>query len=307
MIPQCTFYVQADKKIGIGHLMRSKSIIESLRGNNVRTRLMLDRNDFIKPILKELDITSSEVKEGTGALIIDAVNLEEISESILLSYNPRILISPIFDRFDLVTHYFTRSIDSQIKTNIPPNVKTVIDPLFFFSSIENFNKRRLNFEELNIGVCISGSNDYVNLDKLIRVISRLKSLKSLKVIGQKLSLDSLKCGVDLKFSNFEKTPWNYFKDINVFIGGEGIMLAEALYQNIPSISMCRSEFKGKNRKLFSSDLINTIILERNWKKNLLLALRNLELLKNQHEKLRDIKISNSTLTLAENIKKTILN
>jgi len=50
-------------------------------------------------------------------------------------------------------------------------------------------------------------------------------------------------------------------------------------------------------------LINTIILERNWKKNLLLALRNLELLKNQHEKLRDIKISNSTLTLAENIKK----
>ena len=307
MISKCTFYVQADKKIGIGHLMRSKSIIDSLRGENIRTRLMLDCNDFIKPILKELDINSSEVKKGTGALIIDAINLEKISESVLLSYNPRILISPIFDRFDLVTHYFTRSIDPQIKNNIPSNVKTLIDPLFFFSSIDSLNKRRLNFEELNIGICISGSNDYVNLDKLIRVITRLKSLKSLKVIGQKLSLESVKCGVDFKFSNFEKTPWNFFKDINIFIGGEGIMLAESLYQNIPSISMCRSEFKGKNEKLFYSGLINTIILERNWKNNLLLVLRNLELLKNQHEKLRDIKISNSTLSLAENIKKTILN
>jgi hypothetical protein len=307
MLSKFTFYVQAGKEIGLGHLIRSNNIIQHLSQENFDITMMMEPDDFIAPILSELGTKLCRVKQGSGPLIIDAINLSNISDSIILSYNPRILISPVFDRVDLVTHIFTRNLDPQLLNEVPSYVKMEIDPLLFFTTVNDLEKQILDFEEINVGVCISGSNDYINLNEILKVIIRNKNVKSIKIIGQSLELDFLDYEVDIKFSNFEKTPWDYFNNVNVFIGGEGLMLSEALYQNIPAISMCRNKFKGKNNNLIKSGLLNIIDFNHGWEGVLLSILGNKELLQDQYNKLRNLKIPNSNPLIIKKIKKTIVN
>ncbi len=307
MLPECTFYIQAGKEIGLGHLIRSKNIIDHLRKENIDIRLMMEKDDFINPILINLEIHTSRVKKGSGPLIIDAINLSNITDNIILSYNPRILISPVFDRFELITHFLTRNLDPGIVNKIPSRVKIEVDPLYFFTTTAHLRKKILDFKELNIGICISGSNNYVNIKDLLSVITKLKNVTSVKIIDQYLEPNLQLDNIDINFSNFEKYPWKYFHDINVFIGGEGIMLSEALSQNIPAISMCRKKLIGKNKNLVSSGLLKTIELSQNWKDILFSILDNKELLNDQYETLKALRIPKSTPLMVEKIKKIIFN
>jgi hypothetical protein len=307
MLPKFTFYVQAGKEIGLGHLIRSNNIIQHLIQENFDITMMMEPDDFIAPILSELGTKLCRVKQGSGPLIIDAINFSNISDDIILSYYPRILISPVFDKFELITHFITRNLEPHLANDIPSNVKTEIDPLLSFTTVKDLIKKKLDFKEIDLGICISGSNDYVNLEKLLRVIARIDNVKSIKMIGQGLKADFQVDDIDFKFSNFEKTPWKYFQNINVFIGGEGIMLSEALYQNIPAISMCRKKFKGKNKNLISIGLLTIIDLSQRWENSLLLVLGNKELLEGQYKKLMKLKIPNSTPLMIKKIKKIIFN
>ena len=85
------------------------------------------------------------------------------------------------------------------------------------------------------------------------------------------------------------------------------MLSEALYQNIPAISMCRKKFKGKNKNLISIGLLTIIDLSQRWENSLLLVLGNKELLEGQYKKLMKLKIPNSTPLMIKKIKKIIFN
>ena len=103
--------------------------------------MMMEPDDFIAPILSELGTKLCRVKQGSGPLIIDAINFSNISDDIILSYYPRILISPVFDKFELITHFITRNLEPHLANDIPSNVKTEIDPLLSFTTVKDLIKK----------------------------------------------------------------------------------------------------------------------------------------------------------------------
>ena len=125
--------------------MRSNRIIKELRSDKISVSLMMMPDDFVSKKLIQIGIKYSNLVQNTGPLIIDAVDLYNICDEKLLTYYPRILISPVFNRYDLITHIISREVINKGSFCLD-KIKVEVNPMLSFVSASGLIKKKLHFQ-----------------------------------------------------------------------------------------------------------------------------------------------------------------
>ena len=190
-----------------------------------------------------------------SALVIDALTLDCIQAQMMQKYAPRILISPVFDRAEMVSHALVRAVSPELRAALPANaiVHTKLD--YAFASAHGLSSRALNFEKLKIGLCMSGGADPLELNSVLSLLEGLPQVIGVAVIDPR-SLTPF--NTSFQHVSHAESPWDFLKGINLFIGGDGVMLAEAIAQGLPTISLSTLRHKSKNLCLEASGALRVI-------------------------------------------------
>ena len=173
------------------------------------------------------------------------------------------MISPVFDDYDLPSHIFTRmQPDIEIKL-ILEKQEIIYDPNFSFSTIKNLKfKENIKCENIKLGICISGSSTYIDLDALLHECTKNENVSSITAFVDNIEENySPSQKICYKQKNVEEL-WDTFHDIDCLITGDGLMIFEALSQGIPVISLYRNGSWKKNSFFYENNLCFAFSIER---------------------------------------------
>lgn len=251
-----TFHVQAGTRVGMGHLSRARGLMTELQNMKINCNLHLDSDAEGAQKAREWGMAPIDMlPEPPSALVIDAVRLNCIRPETMQQYAPRILISPVFNRADMVSHALVRAVSPELRAALPADVtlRTKLD--YAFATAHGLCSRALNFEKLEIGLCLSGGADPMELNSVLALLEGLPQVIRVAVIDPR-SLTPFETSLQ-HVSNAEN-PWDFLTGINLFIGGDGVMLAEAIAQGLPTISLSTPRRKAKNLWLEKSGALRVI-------------------------------------------------
>lgn len=283
------FYICAGKQYGLGHIFRSN-----------RIGLFLEENGYSFSVFgnffdntRQYSISKNECILG-DILIVDAVTIFDKDINFILNFKKRLLISPVFDKYSLITDIFT----SEIKC--PNNVKlqsTFFDQSFSFLGLNNdVSFKPLSDSNYVVGVCISGSLNKNYLYELLNHICIDSNISVVKLINKDY-ISNVPRKV-FQFEGYTDNIWSFFDDIDIFITGDGIMLYESIIRGHPTISIRREKYSYKIKHLIKNNLIFSclendkmlpqkvakIISSKNKLKNIKIYLKNYNIM----EKLRNL-------------------
>jgi len=190
-----------------------------------------------------------------SALVIDAVKLNRMQANKLRHYGPRILISPVFNRADMVTHALVRAAPPALQNDLPDSADLRITTDYAFATAHGLRRRMFNFEKLQIGLCLSGGVDPMEPNSVLTLLDGLGQVVEIVLIDRRRVVP---VQTPLRHVSHVESPWNFLKGINVFIGGDGVMLAEAIAQGLPAISLSRPGGNAKNAGLVESGALRVI-------------------------------------------------
>ena len=246
----------------MGHLMRAHAVRNTLAELGVPSILFLDADAEAKERAKSMGLIplTSLPLDAAGALIIDAVSIPQDTAISLAHMCPRILISPVFEQAGLATHVLVRDCPVKLHTALQRHVLLEVDPAFAFVTASGLTPRSLDYSKLRIGVCLSGGFDPHFLEELLRVIAIEPGVSEIQVIARRAPELDQNLSVNVSYLQQTDKPWRLFERINVFIGGDGIMLAEAIAQGIPAISFSTQSGAAKNAALEISGALRCICL-----------------------------------------------
>ncbi|MBD2422484.1 hypothetical protein [Cyanobium sp. FACHB-13342] len=250
------FHVQAGSRIGMGHLSRSRAIIGMLQVMGFNCTLYLDSDAQGAAKARALGLEPIDaLPAAPSALVIDAITLDRMQADVLQSYAPRILISPVFNRVDIISHALVRSAPFGLLDNLPDGATLHIKTDYAFATAHGLHLRKLDFSKLEIGLCLSGGVDSMEPNTVLSVLDALPQVAGVKVIDPR-SLPPVK--TDLHHVLHADRPWDLLQGINVFVGGDGVMLAEAIAQGLPTISLSTPSGNAKNIGLVKSGALRII-------------------------------------------------
>lgn len=255
-----TAFVQAGASVGLGHLYRSAALARGLSRAGIQTRFCLDADalGFQQARALGLDIEVDEQGEQADAAIMDAVTVPGTLARRVAQFPQRILISPVCDRADLATHALVRSASTELRDALPETSTLVVDPAFGFVTAEGLEAFPLDFGELTIGVCLSGGDDPFDLDKLIHNLSSVAGVSEIRVLSHQAPALKPERGPRVVHSHSTPAPWQFLSSANVFVGGEGVMISEAVAQGLPTFSLCRGQYTFKNQSLVDTGCVELI-------------------------------------------------
>lgn len=244
------FHVQAGTRIGMGHLSRARSVITALQdmGFDCALHLDADAEGLARALSWGLSPTCA-LPDGPSALVIDAITLDRVQADVLRGYAPRILISPVFNRVDIVSHALLRSAPPVLLDNLPDTAVLHVNTDYAFATAQGLCPRALDFAELEVGVCLSGGVSSMEPNRVLALLDELPQVTKIKVIDPRCLAP---LNTPVKHVPHAEHPWNFLQGINLFIGGDGVMLAEAIAQGLPAISLSRLAGGAKNAALQAS-------------------------------------------------------
>jgi len=255
-----TFHVQAGASVGMGHLIRSDKLMAELRSQGFITTMNMDTDEIG---LNEAGIRGHHVSQSNilrrGPLVIDAVHISSIIASQAMSCFPRIIISPTCDRFDLATHVLVRDAPENILDQISSGVKLHVNSDFAFATAQGLSLFDLKYDSIKVGVCLSGGNDSLDLESVLLAVLSTDNVSEIRVIDRRSPVISIYKDIEVLHISHCNQPWDFFRGINVFVGGDGVMLSEAIAQGIPSISLTTNDRIQKNRSLVEAGVLRPIL------------------------------------------------
>lgn len=187
-----------------------------------------------------------------AALLLDSIHVPSSLSEWAHAYFPRILISTICDRADLASHVLVRDAPDSLRAALTDGVELYVDHDFAFTTAQGLQQSAINFDTLKVGLCLSGGDDPIDLDAIIATIALNDGVTEIRVIDRRFPASNVPSGVTLLHSPPCREPWQFLSGINVFIGGDGVMLSEAIVQAIPSVSLTTSDRIDKNRFLMNA-------------------------------------------------------
>lgn len=257
-------YINVGGPHGIGHFARSYKIAEQLEANGYTPHFTGSIADEFKPIISSRFKLFHKDTNKFESIVIDAISISKKFQSEIRNKNKVILISPISCSYDYATHICLReplSILEKVK-----NKKCFIDPYFAFSGCETKSKASFRIKnKYNMGICISGSEQYVNIPKLLSGLLTKKCFKSIKVVSNKNDTIASQYAELIIYKQFVQDIWKFFDNIDVFITGDGKMLYEAISRRIPTLSFCRDSHSTKNKYFADRLFIN--VEQKDWYKD----------------------------------------
>ena len=280
------FYVQASELIGLGHLRRASSLIMTLKKLNLNCSLYLNADSYALEKASSLGLSYiTAVPNCFSALVIDAISIDSAHLALLSQFYPRILISPVFDDANIASHVLLRSSSSSLCPNLSANVCLSIKRDYAFATAHGLCLRKLEFDFLEIGLCLSGGLHSIDPIRVLNSLLDLPNVSKIWLIDPRLSP-----AISIPFEHVchSVRPWDFFKSINVFIGGTGVMLAESIAQGIPSVSLTNSTINNKNLALQQSGALCSIVADLDLSRRLQALLADRQLLENMHRSAIDL-------------------
>jgi len=245
---QLAFYVQAGASIGLGHLTRSLAVSQAMKSIGFEVRFIIASDDYGRAKADSLGMSSEEVGTSND-VIIDAATIPEDDVRYLKRFSNRILISPVCNRADIATQVMVRAVSDTLKSSLAQNTLVIEDSSFAYTTTKYLKPRALNFEKIRVGICLSGGEDSLNLRELVSTIAESPPVSEIYVLHHHALNVSPRNGVTLFQEFYSNDPWSYFSNINVFIGGDGLLISESVAQGIPSISLTTQSNFFKNKYL----------------------------------------------------------
>ncbi|WP_156524463.1 hypothetical protein [Halomonas sp. G11] len=261
--PIVAFHVQASKTVGMGHLARSSALIDSLNSLGVKTVLQLDADEKGRSEAESRGhYIFSDVSSLATVLIIDAINIPASLYDLARNFYPRILISPICDNPLIASHILVRDAPEELQKMVEPShSQLIVDPDFAFVTAGGVSPSVKKYKRINAGICLSGADNTLDIEEIIHLIFETPYLDSISVIDRREPICKVPKGKKLFHAVPNGKPWEFFSKINFFIGGDGVMLAEAIARGIPAISLTTLERKAKNQALADSGALKAILHE----------------------------------------------
>lgn len=259
-MPECgrevLFHVQAGTQIGMGHLSRSRAVITVLQDMGFNCMLHLDADAQGAAKARGWGLAPIDTLPATpSALVIDAVTLDRVQADILRHYAPRILISPVFNQAHIVSHALLRAAPSALLDSLSDAAMLRVKTDYAFATAHGLSPRALDFGNLEIGLCLSGGVDSMEPNSMLSLLDGLPQVSEIKVIDPR-RLTPIE--TPLQQLLHTDRPWEFLQGINLFIGGDGVMLAEAIAQGLPAISISMQTGKAKNGGLVNSGALRVI-------------------------------------------------
>lgn len=254
------FYIEASANVGMGHMARSAALVEALAERGIDSRVVLRVDDQARARAHEKGLTSREVEVVPGvpipsSVVIDAVTLPRDDVRALSESPRRILISPACDRPEIATHALLRGAPEGLRGRLSPDCVLVEDARFAYVTASGLTCRALDFSgSLVVGLCLSGGGDQPGIDALLRVARASPGVEAVHVIHPDIS-DIADAMPPVHHQAFCNDLWAFFSPVNVFITGDGVMVAEAVAQGLPCMSITRPGAPEKNRGLVGAGCV----------------------------------------------------
>lgn len=254
-----TFYVQAGSRVGLGHLARSAAVMRGLEGKGVASRLYLDADTLGHNEARERALSESpDLSSGSGPVVIDALHVPDSAADWLAGFRPRILISPICNRADLATHVLVRESPEALQSMLPEDSVLITDPAFAFATAEGLVPRSREYSSLVLGICLTGGDDVFDMDELLDWLSEVPGLHEIRLVDRRRPRFVSRQSPTLSHREPNQHPWGFLGEANVFLGGEGVMIAEALAQGIPVLSLSHSSQNVRNKPLVDTGAVEIL-------------------------------------------------
>lgn len=302
-------YSQGSETVGLGHLNRTIRLSELFAESNVPHKLLFNLDPYAKTWVenktrKYLSVYDVEI-EDLDAVVIDAIYIDEYTKQLFCNANKRVVISPVFNAFDIATHVLVRELSEDDRLSIPASAEVIQAESFAFITSVRRKNEVLDYSSIRIGICLSGGKQDFPYECFFNSIEKISGVDSITVVGQ---IDKVKSKITVNVIPIQKNTallWKKLENINIFIGRQGLMVSEALAQGIPAISLREVGESQKNNVAIKSEMIMSGEISMSGFKRLNEFLRNKNNLRKTQKKILEYVKDKAKSDLFEAIKKVL--
>lgn len=252
--PKIDFYVEAGAVVGMGHLSRASSLIKQLSSRGESSRLYLYSDQLGRSFARErgLALEAPSKRTTPRIAVIDAVALPQSMLRKIAAYPVRIVISPAFRSLNLATHYLARS--RPISNPLSSEAYLDVNSDYAFVTSSGAEGKKLEIKKVSVGICLTAGRSGVGF-QLAEMMLEVPSVEEVRVISRERPPKVLLAQDRFVYCRETLDPWSFFADCSRFIGGDGLMVSEAVALQIPTFSLV-ADLRGlKNLELVSKGAI----------------------------------------------------
>lgn len=262
------FYLQAGLEFGYGHLARVARLTAQFRDMGWGVRHFGELDPSGVSIAEKRGITLvGPTAQTSETLVIDSVEIVASDEAHVTRYKNRIVLSPTFRRMELASHLFLRSPQVFDSRALRSSVDIKVDERFGFAGIRPAPRRDRFPSELRVGVCMSAGKPGSEWAVAQHILT-CGLAYSVHVLSRAPRPSPLASWPNLVSSHPLERPWDFLQGINVFLGGHGVMVAEAIMRGLPTIAFGTPSQLAKNQGTLALGLHAAVDLEGNWRKSI---------------------------------------
>lgn len=248
---QIDFWSEASLEVGMGHFVRAANVYKKLKqmGHSGIFAGSLDHEGSAFARQRGIAV-DDHLEPSSDMVVIDCLNLPEPVENLLARYRIRASFTALPAHPQLPTHYFLRSHPGKRRHS----AEYIIQPNFALAGLQIEAIEEIQFRNIHVGVCLSAGKE---LDEWELVAELLTSaaVGSVSVISRADHRQELSAQNRVRYSAPTRSPWAFLKPINVFVGGDGVMIGEAMAKGLPVFSITDALGTMKNGTLFETRAI----------------------------------------------------
>lgn len=255
------FYVQATTELGMGHLARAGALARQLQARGFDCCIAVDADEHGLGFARSHQIdVSCELRREADVVVIDAVDVSAAVAQILSTYATRVLTSPSFRQADIATHILVRDAPERLVESLASTAQLDVDPRFAFVTAHDARPLADDFTEIRVGLCLT-AGEVAAAAPILACLLAEGGIVHVTSIGD-FSLPTAEGErARLRHARFAVDPWHFLAGSNVFVGGDGVMVSEAVARALPTFSITTRGRLDKNRALFAAGAIEPVLLE----------------------------------------------
>lgn len=245
----------------MGHLSRASALAGQMADRGFKTRIVGDVDDHAQSFarLHNVPVTVERSREAE-VVVMDAVDVEEPARDFLLGYPVRVLVSPIFRQASIATHVLVRDAPRHLLDSLSQDAKLKIDARFGFVTAHGARPIVDEFADLRVGLCLTAGRS-AHAGAILACLSSVDELWQIAAIVDADAPESDAAGTILRHTTRTDDPWGFLAGVNVFVGGDGLMVNEAVARALPTFSVTTNERLGKNRALLRAGAIEPVLMD----------------------------------------------
>ena len=255
------FYVQATAEIGMGHLSRAGALAQQLEDLGIMCRITADTDaQGLSFARSHHMVVGGELRGEADVVVIDAVDVPAATARTISTYPIRVLTSPSFRRADIATHVLVRDAPQRLVDSMAATAHLQIDPRFAFATAHGAGTLAGDFTDIRVGLCLTAGTGATAAPILACLLAEV-GITRITAIGD----IALPVGegerTRLRHTRFTDDPWHFLEGSNVFVGGDGVMVSEAVARALPTFSVTTRTRLEKNRALVEAGAIEPVLSE----------------------------------------------